>query len=154
MREAEEYAYGVNERQVMVTEERALDPETLPELTFGEVLRSLRRRKGWSIPRLSAETEIDVAYLSRLENGKKDNPTGPLLACIADALGLDGAERFFFFSKALEAKYGSTYVFGGRPRDETDRVFAAIASVFDYGRRLVGLLPRKLRKLTRRPFSS
>ncbi len=110
--------------------------DELMQISFGELLRRYRRRQGWSIPRLSEETGIGVAYLSRLENAKKDNPTGPLLGSIADALELGGAERFIFFCKALEAKYGAPYVFG-KNRDDSSRIFKAIAKVFDYGRALI-----------------
>lgn len=129
--------------------QEVLDRETLERMSFGELLRALRKRKGWSIQRLSDATEIDVAYLSRLENSKKDNPTGPLLACIADALGLDGAERFFFFSKALEAKYGSSFVFGLDRREDANRIYEAVATAFGYGRRLLGFLTKGLRGLRR-----
>ena len=122
-----------------------LDRDAIEQMTFGETLRALRKRKGWSIQRLSNETEIDVAYVSRLENGKKDNPTGPLLGCIADALGLDGAERFLFFCKALEAKYGRPYIFGREKEEDANRVYEAVQTAFGYGRRLFGSLLRAIR---------
>lgn len=121
--------------------EALLEPGAIASLTFGQLLRSLRRRRGLSLQRLSEATEIDVAYLSRLENGKKDNPTGPLLACIADALELEGADRFLFFCKALEAKYGPRYVFGPERQDFARRIYDAVLTVFRSGWRLLGQLP-------------
>ncbi len=71
------------------------------------------------------------------------------MACIADALGLEGAERFFLFCKALEAKYGRPFVFGANHREQANRVYEAVSIALDYGRRVLRLLTRPFRRIGR-----
>ena len=58
------------------------------QLTFGEHLRRLRRRKRWGLQDLARETGLSVSHLSRLEN---DNgvPNPDTVVKLAQALGAD-----------------------------------------------------------------
>lgn len=40
--------------------------------TFGEKIREMRNRKGFTLTQLAAELSIDSANLSKIENGKRD----------------------------------------------------------------------------------
>ena len=56
------------------------------QITFGEYVRHLRRRKGWSLQELASASQLSPSHLSRLEN---DN-------------GLPNAETVVKLSTALE----------------------------------------------------
>ena len=57
-------------------------------LTFGEYIRHLRRRKGWNLQGLAKETGLSPSHLSRLEN---DNnlPNPETVVKLAGVLGGD-----------------------------------------------------------------
>jgi transcriptional regulator with XRE-family HTH domain len=52
-----------------------------------------RRAPGLRRTELAARAGISVEYLTRIEQGRDRNPSGPVVNAIADALGLDVAER-------------------------------------------------------------
>ena len=40
--------------------------------TFGEIIRTLRTKHGWTLTKLAAQLEMDSANLSKVENGKRE----------------------------------------------------------------------------------
>ena len=61
--------------------------------TFGETLRSLRERAGFSQNGLAAAAGTDPGTVNRLESGKRAPVNRDLLGRIATALGLSSAEQ-------------------------------------------------------------
>lgn len=55
---------------------------------FGEYLRNLRIRRGWTIGQLEARSGVSDGYLSQLENGKRQ-PSPKILQKLAPALKED-----------------------------------------------------------------
>jgi len=49
-------------------------------------IRELRWRRGWSLDRLSRESQVSKSHLSSIERGKKE-PTISVARRVADALG-------------------------------------------------------------------
>jgi transcriptional regulator with XRE-family HTH domain len=60
-------------------------------MNFGEALRSSREEVGLLQAELAAKADLNVAYVSRLENNKK-SPTLTVYARICDALGISPTE--------------------------------------------------------------
>jgi transcriptional regulator with XRE-family HTH domain len=56
------------------------------------VLKTLRKRKGWSQRDLAAAAETTGAYIAMLETGKKRNPSLDVLRRLAKALGVPVTE--------------------------------------------------------------
>lgn len=54
---------------------------------FGERVRVLRKRNGWSLEKLAERAGMHVTYLSSVERGYR-NPTLNILAALASALGV------------------------------------------------------------------
>jgi transcriptional regulator with XRE-family HTH domain len=52
---------------------------------FGERVRTLRKRKDWSLEQLAERAKMHVTYLSSVERGYR-NPTLNVLAALAAAL--------------------------------------------------------------------
>ena len=68
-------------------------------LTFGDYLQ--KRRSSLMVQRaLADKIGITVAYLSDVENGRRDPPPYDKLLLIADALGFKGEDRQLFFDLA------------------------------------------------------
>lgn len=59
----------------------------------GKRLRSLRKRKGWKLAYVEAQSGLDVPHLSRIETGKLE-PTLRVLEMLADVYGVTLAELF------------------------------------------------------------
>lgn len=53
---------------------------------FGQVLREARQHKGWSQQTLAYESEVDRAFISLLESGRKQ-PSLTTIWALATALG-------------------------------------------------------------------
>ncbi|KHD34203.1 hypothetical protein NL50_17820 [Clostridium acetobutylicum] len=51
-------------------------------------LKNLARNKGYTLTQLSVETNISLDYLSKLNKGKKDNPTRDVMEKISKTLGI------------------------------------------------------------------
>lgn len=60
-------------------------------VTFGVNLARLRRAAGWTQEELAHEAEVERAYISRLEAGKK-NASIDMIERLAVALRVDAAE--------------------------------------------------------------
>ena len=58
---------------------------------LGRIIRSARLTQGLSYGELAALSGIDKGWLHRLENGQRAEPDPVLLACVAEALGIDPA---------------------------------------------------------------
>jgi transcriptional regulator with XRE-family HTH domain len=56
------------------------------ELTIGEYVRGLRRKKGWNLQMLAEKTELSYHHLSRIENDSA-TPGAETLTALAEALG-------------------------------------------------------------------
>lgn len=67
--------------------------------TFGEVLETARRAKGWTQARLASEIGTTQVAVSRYENDLRD-PTPEVFARLADALGV--TPEFFDRAKKIE----------------------------------------------------
>jgi transcriptional regulator with XRE-family HTH domain len=62
------------------------------ETSFGEYLRALRKRAGFSQRDLAARAGIDFTYLSKIENGRVDPPGEATLRALAAAVGAPDEE--------------------------------------------------------------
>ncbi len=71
---------------------RAKRDDTHPE-DLGLPEHGRRRAPGLRRTELAVRAGISVEYLTRIEQGRDRNPTGPVVNAIADALGLDAPER-------------------------------------------------------------
>lgn len=71
---------------------RAKRDDTQPA-DLGIVEYGRRRAPGLRRSDLAARSRISVEYLTRIEQGRDRNPTGPVINAIADALRLDARER-------------------------------------------------------------
>lgn len=67
---------------------RAKRDDTQPA-ALGIVEYGRRRAPGLRRSDLAARSRISVEYLTRIEQGRDRNPTGPVINAIADALRLD-----------------------------------------------------------------
>lgn len=74
------------------------------KITFGEFITKKRQEKGLTIRALCRTVSLSPAYFSNMENGKRPAPSFEAQALIADALGLTGAEREYFFDLAAATK--------------------------------------------------
>jgi len=78
----------------MTTQARA-DPQTLnqaSELTFGELVRWYRQRRGYSQQKLALLIEADATYLSKIEGGNVPPPSVRLIVRLAKALSVSPIE--------------------------------------------------------------
>jgi transcriptional regulator with XRE-family HTH domain len=71
---------------------RARRDATNPE-TVGLPIGERRRTPGLRRSELAALAGISVEYLVRIEQGRDRNPSAPVVNALADALGMDAAER-------------------------------------------------------------
>jgi transcriptional regulator with XRE-family HTH domain len=55
-------------------------------LTTGEIVRTLREERGWSLRELARRSQSAPSVISRLERNVRSNPTVRVLNRIADAL--------------------------------------------------------------------
>ena len=58
-------------------------------------MKLYRKRKGYTLKRLSDITKLSVGYLCHLENGSRNNPSMSVLNRIANALDTSVEEIFF-----------------------------------------------------------
>ena len=65
----------------------------IDEHTFGGILRQLRKDRSLSQQELAQAAGVSVRTLTDLECGKVSRPRFATLRSLADALGLDPAER-------------------------------------------------------------
>jgi ribosome-binding protein aMBF1 (putative translation factor) len=79
-----------------------------------QALKRERQRRGLSIGDVAERSGLDRAVISRLENGKQDNPTVTTLMRYAAAMG----KRFLWSYEALPAKAANT---DGKGRRRTRR---------------------------------
>jgi predicted transcriptional regulator len=75
-----------------------------------QALKRERKRSGLSIGAVAARSGLDRAVISRLENGKQDNPTVATLMRYAAAVG----KRFLWSYEDLTAKVANGEVKTGR----------------------------------------
>ncbi len=83
--------------------------------TFGEIIRTLRNKHGWTLTKLAAQLEMDSANLSKVENGKREFDQKRLdkLAAAFD-LNLENLTEEYLsdqFAKATYAAKSSSNVF-------------------------------------------
>ena len=78
-------------------------------LTFGELLKAQRNRRGMTLLELSAASGIDNGNLSRIERGVRKAPKLPQLLKILQALGLrdDSGERRELLAAAARDRFES-----------------------------------------------
>ena len=62
---------------------------------FGANLKKIREDKGFTQPQLAVDSDLDVSYISRIENGRI-SPSLIYIKHIADALSVD-LKQFFVF---------------------------------------------------------
>ena len=84
---------------------------------FGELLRLARLRAGRTQERLAEEAGLSARTIRRLEAGRSANPVLETVRRIADALGLQPAEREALLSAALHGMYG---MYGAPAEDQDD----------------------------------
>src|SRR5689334_14974452 len=71
---------------------------------FGEVVRTHRRRLGWTQEDLAEHSGLTVRTIGKLEGGRIAAPRPATVRLLADAFGLDGADRDQFQAAALTAE--------------------------------------------------
>lgn len=59
------------------------------EIKFGEIIKSKREEKGYSLMDFAKVVGISAGYLSQLENGRKDNPKLEIVLKIIKELEID-----------------------------------------------------------------
>jgi transcriptional regulator with XRE-family HTH domain len=69
-----------------------------PQSSFGETVRVYRRRHGMSQDDLAAVTGIATRSIRNIEAGRVGQPRGSTVRLLADAFGLDSAEREAFIA--------------------------------------------------------
>jgi len=62
--------------------------------SFGEMLRTLRKEKGYTQRELGERVGIDFTYVSKIETGKSNPPNREVLKKMADVLGIEEEEVF------------------------------------------------------------
>lgn len=82
---------------------RQVQLEVTPEQAFGQVLRELRLARGFTQADLEATTQIDRAYLSQLENAKRQVCLKYLIQ-IAHGLNIDIGELLNSVISRIDAK--------------------------------------------------
>lgn len=68
--------------------------QPLPRFTFGQVLRTERKKQSKTIQEIAATLGLIHAHISKIENGKA-NATLNVVEKYANALGLDLVDLFF-----------------------------------------------------------
>lgn len=63
-------------------------------MTFGQRMRELRKAKGLSQRELAGRIGLSFTYLSKIENGAMNPPSGTTITALAGALGADPDELF------------------------------------------------------------
>jgi len=58
-------------------------------MTIGSYIANLRAEKGWSQRKLSEKSKISYADISRIESGKRKNPTPATLRALAESLDIE-----------------------------------------------------------------
>lgn len=58
----------------------------MSKLSFGELLRSERRKKGLTMRELERRTGISQAYISQLESGKRNAPKPDMIKKLSDGI--------------------------------------------------------------------
>lgn len=64
-------------------------------IQFGANLKKVRERRNFTQAQLAIDSDLDISYISRIENGKI-SPSLIYLKYIADTLGVDINELFAF----------------------------------------------------------
>lgn len=82
---------------------RQTHQEVTPEQAFGQVLRELRRARGFTQADLEATSQIDRAYLSQLENAKRQVCLKYLIQ-IAHGLNIDIGELLKTVIERIDAQ--------------------------------------------------
>ncbi len=62
------------------------DTDTVLSDSFGEHLKTLRKRKGLMLKDVSEKSKISITYLNRLENNKRKSPSLAVLRKLASGL--------------------------------------------------------------------
>jgi len=57
-------------------------------MSYSEAIRRLRLARGWKQEELARRTGVQQTYISKIENGQKDNPTQETLVKLAAAFGI------------------------------------------------------------------
>ena len=73
---------------------------------FGQLVRELRKAKGWTLRDLASNVSVGFTYLSKVERGRLDfgdYPSEELIHRLADALGTDEEELLLLADKVPEA---------------------------------------------------
>lgn len=102
----------------------------MAESALGVLLRILRERRGLSLRELGQLTDIDHAYIFRLETGAKESPSPEVLSKLIRALKADKREADMIWYLAEHSETGPELVMEVL-KDATIsfRIFAAVAGV-------------------------
>jgi transcriptional regulator with XRE-family HTH domain len=84
-------------------------------MNFGQELKAIRKEKNISIRKLAELAEISHAYISQIENGKRDRPKPDLIKKLSKALGVS-------YTQMLELA-------GHLPEGETEKRFKFATSI-------------------------
>jgi transcriptional regulator with XRE-family HTH domain len=103
---------------------------------LGTWVRAERERRGWSQARLARELDIAQPYLSRLEQGKQENPGGKLLAAIARVFGI-----------SLDEVYVVAGLAGAPPADDEFSILLAACRALRMPEQIVQGVERDYRQL-------
>lgn len=84
--------------------------------TFGEYLRNLREKKGFSLNQLALKSDVSNAHISRIERGIRPAPSPEIIEKLAKALNADYQEMMHAAGYLEDAN------------NQQDRALAKIAS--------------------------
>lgn len=94
-------------------------------MTFGSIVRELRRRHGLGIKKLAPELDLDYTYLSRLENDKA-GPSRKVIERISKYFNYDEDELMVLADKIPE---DIRQILRGNPREVLDYLRKRFAGV-------------------------
>ncbi len=90
---------------------------------FGLRLRELRTKAGLSLSELASRTNVDITYLSKIENGVKSPPSKKVILRLAEVLRVDAGELLILAGKAplniAKTKTGNESIARGKDRGLT-----------------------------------
>ncbi len=125
-----------------MTEEEILKTE------LGKRIKNLRKTKGWTLKKLSQESDLSISFLSQLERGQT-SATIYSLKSLADSLGVELA-LFFESMEAHRSPIVRSYEKKGFRLERSNFIYYRLASDFE-GRLLdpmiVNLLPEERKEI-------
>jgi ribosome-binding protein aMBF1 (putative translation factor) len=102
IREQFKHKPGIEEIRAMGYGPTTTMGELVARIKLGQQIKAIREAAGLSLADVAEKTGIDKAMLSRLENGRHDNPTVDTLSRIAKAIGRNLVFQFLPLEEATK----------------------------------------------------